>query len=125
MVRLRDAPSIQTSHTKSLFQFQYGAIERREAALEDAQNGNFNSSMVRLREIPIMQVSVLVPDFNSSMVRLREEEGLRLKPYKCNFNSSMVRLRVGSRISVTHDQRYFNSSMVRLRGELLHLCLNC
>ncbi len=53
------------------FQFQYGAIERVCSIHQDIHNQNFNSNMVRLRELSPIVSRHYLRHFNSNMVRLR------------------------------------------------------
>ena len=56
----------------SKFQFQYGTIEREMQISRVLTQGNFNSSMVRLRERELINIKEILYYFNSSMVRLRD-----------------------------------------------------
>ena len=60
---------------------------------------NFNSSVVRLRDLHTTDTSRKVNNFNSSVVRLRDFGLLTSIHFEHNFNSSVVRLRVFDEIS--------------------------
>ena len=56
-------------------------------------DGNFNSTMVRLKERGIVVLMMLPVNFNSTMVRLKVSVLAIFRSYLVHFNSTMVRLK--------------------------------
>ena len=72
MVRLREIKIKAIYLDSDEFQFQYGAIKRVTVIKGEGESPDFNSSMVRLRDLLTRKKMICLSYFNSSMVRLRE-----------------------------------------------------
>ena len=81
MVRLK-VSGWCTMHLVSEFQFQYGAIESVEVLSPPLSLFDFNSSMVRLKEVFNKLFGFIVLNFNSSMVRLKVTSGFEQDAYR-------------------------------------------
>ena len=72
MVRLKDKLTSTLIKPRTQFQFQHGSIKRLYKVLSDSLQLNFNSNMVRLKEICGTKSYGTKANFNSNMVRLKE-----------------------------------------------------
>ena len=70
MVRLEEGLGCLCQKLQISFQFQYGSIGRAQDELLDLAYVGFNSSMVRLEDLPDIKTISSPSRFNSSMVRL-------------------------------------------------------
>jgi len=58
------------------FQFHYGSVKRKQKIILLKQQGNFNSTMVRLKEEKVDFKKINAAYFNSTMVRLKDTHPL-------------------------------------------------
>ena len=63
-----------------------------------------------------MVVTLADSNFNSNMVRLKDMREYRAPSCLCYFNSNMVRLKAPTAVFVSASNTHFNSNMVRLKG---------
>src|SRR5690625_2849837 len=91
MVRLRENDGFKTVE-EFLFQFQYGAIKRRQYNFVPAEIVYFNSNMVRLR-VKALRPTIAKNIFQFQYGAIKSFKDWVLNGEDVNFNSNMVRLR--------------------------------
>ena len=72
MVRLKEDEDLPFFIADEVFQFHYGTIKRQAVRSWLAEQEDFNSTMVRLKELQDGGKLYKVIHFNSTMVRLKE-----------------------------------------------------
>ena len=94
MVRLKDSIRQSRVSRVDVFQFHNGSIKRENciAYIKNLKAG-FNSTMVRLKAIPVAEPNPKTVCFNSTMVRLKVESHDTTHRFIYSFNSTMVRLK--------------------------------
>ncbi len=93
MVRLKGLLSEEAYQLALKFQFHYGSVKRIATVTPVSIVADFNSTMVRLKEIARAGDDEAKKHFNSTMVRLKVRAFFSARNAPTNFNSTMVRLK--------------------------------
>ena len=100
------------------FQFHNGSIKSSAPLLRLGSLSGFNSTMVRLKGVYLLQSGLTRQRFNSTMVRLKVQPFPKFKTASQLFqfhNGSIKRMQQPSESTLIIS--CFNSTMVRLKGD--------